>query len=120
MDLNISDAQLDKLIAESIMQKLTPETREQLLVSAIDKLLRPESPYGGAPKASPLQQAFANAVQNIARDIAHEKLSNDERVKAQVESILADAAKLALSDGRQQLVEKIANLIRSSIVGDRY
>lgn len=123
MDLRVDDAAMKSLVAKSIVDSLTPEMREKLIAdSVVATLTRPPDDgnrYG--PKRSPLQQAFDSAVCHEAMRYANQLLSEDAAFKAHLQSLFADvAAKLFAGETRDELVNAIADTIRSALTKDRY
>jgi uncharacterized membrane-anchored protein YjiN (DUF445 family) len=122
MDLRVNDDAMKSLVAKAIMDSLTQENREKLITDAITQTLtKPEGGNSYAPKRSPLQQAFDNAVETEARKYAAQVVSEDETFKARIRQLFADVADKLFSDAmRGEIVDGIAGTVSRALNKDRY
>lgn len=123
MDLRVNDDAVQALVAKSLVDALTPETKEKLITDAIKQTLTQEGGSAGFAnrgQPSPLQQAFNRAVASYAEQYATRVLSEDETFKARVEALFADVARALFESNREELVGTIASTIRQALMKDRY
>jgi hypothetical protein len=109
MDLKLNPEQFEQLVSAVIVQQLAPESREEILKDAIAHLLtkQPDSPYSSR-RVSPLQEAFNQAIRTIAYQVANEWLKARPEVRQQVEALVAEAYQKAVTEGRAEIVDRIA------------
>lgn len=125
MNINLDPGSMQALVSKAIIDALTPEKREELLTNAIKgHLLAPQDNprgFGSRSGRSPLQEAFDQAVWQVARDYANKHLAEDAAFRTQVEALFRDvAAKLFAEESRETLVSTIASTIREAMTKERY
>jgi len=104
-----------QFLQEALIKALAPEQRDQLVTSAIRKLLE-----GTWNAPSDLQRIFASAASDVARKLAEEEFLKPENVE-KLRSIVAEAwDKRVLGEGREELVKKVGDAIARGVFGDRY
>lgn len=119
MDVKLSDDNMKDIIAKAVLDTLTPESRENLIASAIKGLLA--TPTGGYDKKTPIQSAFDSAVREVAQQIAREQIIGDAKAKATITSLIAAAwEKLVVPENYSKLVDNVASSIERGLTGDRY
>jgi hypothetical protein len=121
VDLRVDDAAMKALVAKSIVDSLTPETREKLITEAVRMTLATPEGSGYGSKRSPLQQAFDWAVAEQARKYANEVIAEDTNFKEQLRKLFEDVSrKIFENEQREQMVTNIANVIVGALTKDRY
>lgn len=118
--INISDVQMQAIIAKSIMDNITPENRDEIMRNALAEIMTPpKDPYNRS-KNSPLQQAFVNAAENVANKIAREKLEADDLFKAEIEKLFNEVSRRLFADEvREVLIDKICSAVKDGL-SERY
>ena len=118
--INISDVQMQAIIAKSIMDNITPENRDEIMRSALAEIMTPQKDPYNRSKNSPLQQAFVNAAENVANKIAREKLEEDEAFKKEIENLFNEVSKRLFADEvREVLIDKICSAVKDGL-SERY
>lgn len=108
--LEISPENLKTAVAESLLLSMSGDQKESLIKQAIIYLLTPGKGYG-SDKATPIEDAFKNAISGVAHQIAREMLADAPEVKEKISAVLADSFTYALETQREATVEKIGNSI---------
>jgi hypothetical protein len=122
--MNLTDVNLEPIVAKAILDTLTPEAREAILQAAVKDLIT--KPTGGMgsydrDRKSPLQEAFNSAVRSQAEKFAREQLAADGEFQAQVKGLFAEVAeRLFTGDKREALISDLAEKMARAMVGDRY
>ena len=106
MKIEIDESKLKGLVSEAVMKFLDEETRNTLIMGAIQYLMTPESKGYGQDPTSPLEDAYRVAVERCATIVAREIV--DGEYKEKVEGVVRDALKKAFEPGaRDKLVERL-------------
>ena len=107
MKIEIDESKLKGLVSEAVMKFLDEETRNTLIMGAIQYLLTPENKSGyGRDPTSPLEDAYRGAVGRCATIVAREIV--DGEYKEKVEGVVRDALKKVFEPGaRDKLVERL-------------
>lgn len=114
MDITIDPAALQTIVADALLRQLDATARETLIKQSITHLMsKPTNPNSWGEKRSPLESAFANAVEMIARDIIREEIAKPE-VRAIIAGTVTKAFAKAL-EGQDTMVEEMARSIQSAI-----
>lgn len=109
------DAKMKELIGEAILQSLDESKRAAIFKAAIAHILTPEKPtYGHGNAVSPLESAFNDALTWHVRRFAQDMIENDEAIKEQLKSLMAEAAARVFVN-RDGLVDKIADAIERGL-----
>lgn len=119
-DIKLSDDNLAQIVAKSIMDGLTPETRNQLISNAVKTFLDGKVDAGRYNSATHLQDLFNRAVINVASKQLEAQLLVDEAFAANIKSVIDEASTRAFGQGREKLVDALACAIHKAVVGDRY
>ncbi len=120
VQVKITDEVLNKLVEKAILDTLTPEARENLVVQAIQALVMKGT--GSYDRESAIQRAFNNAVERVAYKVAEERVENDPKVMAEIGAVYTEAWSKITTEGeaRTKVVERIAGAFRESLTGSRY
>ena len=120
MDVKLSDDNIKDIIAKAVLDTLTPESREQMITSAVKSFLT--IPVGNQyEKKSPLQSAFDNAIREVAASIAREQIINNSEIHATISTMIADAwKKLVIPENYSKIVDNLSSAIERGLTGDRY
>lgn len=113
MDLKIDPSSMEAMVSRAIFEGMTQEHRDELIKQALASVLgRSERNGYGTMLPSPLQSAFNSAAESVLHKIAHQKFSEDEEFKNQLEGLFKDVAKrLFAEDIRTKLIEQISNQV---------
>jgi len=106
LSIQLDPVALREATAQAIMGILTPEVRERLLRESVTQLLAPSTNSWDRGK-SPIQQAFDNAVQQIANEIARDVVRNDPAITSKIRELLTKAFEKAVSVKEDVLVDKM-------------
>ncbi len=120
MEMKLDDEALKSVMAKAIMDTLTPESRERLISDAVQRLLTTKvSDHYDAP--SKLQNAFDQAVQITAQQIAREIVGADDTIKAKIKEMFEKAWHNAtVGDNANVIIDKVAQAISKAFSNDRY
>lgn len=119
--LNLNDNQLNAVIAKAIIDTMTPDRQAELLTNAVSSLINKKaSDRYDSPTV--IQNAFNNAVADVARQVATEKVNSDPDMRAAIDKLYLDSwKKLTEGDGTYALLtEKISSAMERAITGNRY
>lgn len=121
IELKLTDGQVRDAIGGALINLLTPERRDEILKHAVAQLLAPTKDSYGHAQPSPMSIIVADAVEKVARQVAKEWLDTQPDFRAKVEALLRDAVERTLvGDGREKIVNTMAEALRKTIAGDRY
>lgn len=117
--LNVTEEQLNAVIAGAILQSLTPEKRDELLRDAVASLMvpPPKDSWGPRPKA-PLLEAFERAAVQVANGIVRDLLANDAGFKAQVTGLITAAVEKAMVN-RDEISDRLAQRLGDLLTNSR-
>lgn len=92
MELKIEQGAIEEVVKAAILEQLGEQGRRDLIEAALTHLLTaPKSTSYGYQPVSVLQQAFNEAVSQVARKIIVETLTDDEEFHAKVRVLIGDA-----------------------------
>lgn len=89
--LTLDPIALREATSQAIMGILTPEMRQKMIEEAIKGVLTPPSSQYERNLPSPLQRAFDAATIEVARAIATDMVSKDERIAAKMRELVSAA-----------------------------
>lgn len=112
-----TDTAMKALVIEAMYKSLDQKTREDLIKSAIATLLTPSPPdhgiYGHRP-TSPLQKAFNDAIQQVARDLVFETVRAEGPIREQIKTLCGEAlGRLVLADDNLLATELSTAIVRA-------
>lgn len=113
---------MEAIVAEAIYKDLGAEKREELIKLALAGLLAKETKNGsyGEKWPSHLEQCFQSSINRIAADMVRAKFEKDDDLHKQIEAVIADALKKALTgDAREKLVNDVAKAVTAAFNFDR-
>lgn len=97
-NITIDTEAVRELVARGIIDAIGPEQRDLVIQQAVQALLEaPKDTYGRVSGDTPLQQAFNNAVRQIATDVVKDYLNVDE-VKTQVRQKIVEVVEQLLTE----------------------
>ena len=114
VNIQLDPVALREATTQALMGVLTPEVREEILRKAIVSLLNPGTNSWDRGK-SPIEQAFDNAVTQIAREEAIRMVKEDPALQANVQSLLRKTADLMLNTDQDKLAQRMADAFLESI-----
>jgi len=114
--LNLDGEALREATVQAMLGVLTPETRAQIMESAIRALLTPSTSSWDRNK-SPIELAFEHAVGQIAREEAHKLVAEDEALRTRMKELLRVTADRLLDVDVDKLTERMANSLAESMKG---
>lgn len=124
MDIKLDEQMMHGLVSEALLKTLDEEKRNLLIMGAIKHLLSPVkgSSLYDKDRVSPLQEAFQYALRNEAQKWVAERLSTDEALKTQINSLLTEALTQVMETNREKTVASIAEAITKGMAykEDRY
>jgi hypothetical protein len=121
MDVKLSDDNMKDIIAKAVIDTLTPESRDELIKTAIKELLTVPNGTGYGQRKSPLQEAFDAAVRQVAREVAREQIVGNELMASEIKGMVTEAwAKLTTDEHRTKTVERLVDALEKGLTGDRY
>ena len=101
---------MEALVAQMMAEKLTLEAKNKLITDAIKSLLERGSGRYGASTPSPLENAFATAVENVAHKAVLEQVQSSAEIKAQIDALIAKTLSTMLQS------EEFAGLVSDVIM----
>jgi agmatine/peptidylarginine deiminase len=117
LTLQLEGDALREAIAQSILGQLTPEAQQALLDQAIQAILKP-STNSWDKGMSPLERAFASAVERVAQQEAVRLVTENQEIKAKMEELLRQTADKVLAADTEVLAERMANAFVASMRRD--
>lgn len=79
-EIKIPEGELSSVLGHAILQSLSEDTKETMIRGALEYLLeKPPSTGYGARQASPLQEAFNNAIHRITNEMVYELVKEHPR-----------------------------------------
>ena len=120
MNVSIPESALTALVSRTILDGLDQKTKEDLLMGAIQSLLEKDnSRYGD--NMSPIQRAYRQAAESVAKKVMTEKLEKDEKFRTELEKIFTDSVqRVFVGDKREKVVDKIASNFAAFLAKDLY
>lgn len=114
LQIQLDPVALREATSQAIMGLLSPEVRAQIIQNAISALLLP-STNSWDRGISPLQSAFNQAVQQVARDVAQQEIVGNAEILAGLREMLLAVSKRVLSTEPEKLVERMADAFVQSV-----
>lgn len=115
--INLDNEALRAATEQAIMGTLTPEMRDKILQGAVRSLIDTKQGAWGNRK-SKLEEAFEQAVVNIARIEAQRLVGEDTELRARIEALLRAVADKVLSADVEKLADKMADAFAASMRKD--
>jgi predicted NAD-dependent protein-ADP-ribosyltransferase YbiA (DUF1768 family) len=85
VEIKLDAAQIQGFVEQAIMAQIGEEQRNAVIAQAVTALLTPrESILGYRKTATPLQDAFDNAVRMVAFKAAQDLIENESEARAQI------------------------------------
>lgn len=122
MDIKLDEEQLRTVVSGAIFKTLDEQQKDLLIQGAIQHLLTvPPSTNSYDRRKSPLMEAFNYAVNNVAKTVAVEMVTKDEKVKSTITDLVHKAMDNLLDPERNsKVVDSITDAIVKGMTGDRY
>lgn len=93
------DVALKSIMSEAILRSLDDAKRETIIRGAIEHLMTPQvDQYNRGTRASPLEQAFRNAIELEASRYARDRVASDPAVQTMIARLFTEALARAESD----------------------
>lgn len=120
LNLSISEDTAKRIITAAILQSMGEEERSAMITQAIAWLGEPRPVHGGynAPKTTPLQDAYANAMSIYIDRVVREVIDADEALRASIEQQLREFLALwqkALDEHGAELRSKVTETVISYV-----
>lgn len=119
MSISIPPEALREVVAAAIVSHISAAERDTIMAAAVKYLLEPTRGQYGAVNASPIQDAFNRAADQIAREEARKMLESDDSFRVRLAAIIKDATTLAFETKRDETVQRIATAIGRAWEPDR-
>lgn len=122
MEVKIDAESVKGFVAEAVLRSLDAEARERLIRQAIEHLLKPqESPFGArSERISPLEVAFRQAVEMVARKMVAEQVASDPAISEAIGKLVAAGIRrLEERSSDPKVSDAIADTIGKWITGER-
>lgn len=103
--------------AQAIMGILTPEVRAEIIRTAISALLKPSTASWDKNK-SPIETAFEQAVNHVAREEALKLVKEDAGIRVKLQELLKQTAEQVLGTDIDKLAVRMAEALVSSLRRD--
>lgn len=110
------DSAMKVLVIEAMYKSIDEQKREALIKGAIETLLTAKADaYGYRKSSSPLQDAFDQAIQQVARELVIETVRAEGPIRERIKALCGEAlGRLLLADD-STLATEIAGAIARSI-----
>lgn len=105
MELSLKDIDMKELVSKAIFDSLDEKKKEDLLKTALQNVLAPNSSLYS--RNSALQDAFNEAVRIKSREILLDKLEKDEGFKNEVNRLIADVMDKVFNKRREEVIDKM-------------
>ena len=118
--MNVDNETMKTVMAKAILDSMTNEARDELLSKAVtDFITKKEGGIYGA--ITPLQQAFADATRQVAREAIKQKLDEPE-FKTLITSAVNEAITKAFEEEgkRDKLIENMAHSVAAAFRVEDY
>jgi hypothetical protein len=124
MSLTVNDEAMQAVVAKAIVDTLTPEKREALIIEAVKSIITPPRESGGfgrEAKPSVLQAAFNSAAADIARREIATRLETDTDFKGRLDALFAETvAKILTGENREKLIDAMVAGFEAALRRERY
>ena len=117
LTIKLDPVALREATAQAIMVTLTSDIRRDILDQSIRALLTPSTDSWRKGK-SPIQEAFDQAVMQIAHEEAKRIVSEDATIAAKIKDLLRETADKVISCDTEQLSQRMADAFVSSLRRD--
>lgn len=118
MKLDLQGTDISTAVSEAIIVQLGDEGRRELIAGAIQALVSKQTRdrgYGQKEEApSVLEDAFAHAVQVIARETVTKLVTEDKEARAQVEGLVREVFTKMLSVDQGDLAQAMATALSAA------
>jgi hypothetical protein len=118
-DITLNDSQLTDVVSQAILQSMDAEKQQTLIKDAIKYLLTPNSPYSGAPRISPLLNAFHQGIRNVTEKLIEQRLANDASVQQAINELITEAIQNVTVVNREQTVKALTAAITEGLTKRR-
>ena len=106
--LQLDGDALREATVQAMLGVLTPEVKAQVLEQAINQLLKP-STNAWDKKRSPIELAFDEAVQRVAKQEASRMVTEDAAIQASLKELLRKTADKVLGADMEELAQRMAD-----------
>lgn len=121
MKIELSEENLKSVVSEAIMNSLSLEQRNVLIQNAISYLLTPTSNSLYDQKKSPMQEAFNNAISQVAREVVTEEMKSNSEIKLKIKELMANAIeKMFEPEAQNAIISNIQESFRNAFDRSRY
>ncbi len=108
---------LREATVQALMGVLTPDVKEQMIQKAITAILQPSTNSWEKHK-SPIEKAFQNAVDQLARDEAKRLVEEEVVIQAKVKELLRTTSDKVLGADTDKLADRMADAFVASMRRD--
>ena len=110
--IQIPEDAIRSVVAQAIMESITPKVREKILTDAVAVILVEAKPgQGWTAGKSPLALAFENAVSAAVHTVAREMVAENPEAQAAIRRHVGEAIAALCSDNYDGLPELIGDAI---------
>lgn len=116
MEIKLDAEAAASIASAAIFDSLSQDARDSVIKTAIEFLLTPEknrNNYGAGE--TPLQQAFNNAIREVAFRIVKEKIENDPQVEEAILDLLGPLLTSAMKVEGENYESKLADAIGQAL-----
>lgn len=114
--INLDPESLSIIVQKAILDSLTPEARDQIMVDAIANLLTiPKKEQYGRQMDTPLQEAFKSAVHSAAVTVVRDMVQSDEAVQAKILELVSTPIAEITKGNWDGLPDRIGEAIGSTV-----
>lgn len=107
--VELDPVQMREATSQAIMGILTPEVKTELIRKAIGELLAPtDNSYYGSRKVSPLEKAFYDAVQVVAKEVCKEVVAADLTIRERLRVLAQETATKVMNLNSDDMANKMA------------
>ena len=114
LTIQLDPVALREATSQAIMGMLTPEVRTAMIERSISNLLSASTDSWDKGK-TPLQKAFNEAVEQVARDLAKKAIAEDTQLVARVNDLLHQSIDRILKTDPEKLTERMADAFIASL-----
>lgn len=112
----LNDADMRAIVQKAILDNMTPELREKLLVDALRSLMNVgQNQYD---KRTLLEKAFAEAAYMVAREALETEMREGGKLREQVQTVVGKVLERALSDDEDLIGELTKAVVHAFRVRD--
>lgn len=114
LTIQLDPVALREATSQAIMGMLTPELRAAMIERSISNLLSASTDSWDKGK-TPLQKAFNEAVEQVARDLAKKAIATDTKLVTRVNDLLHQSIDKMLKTDPEKLTERMADAFIASL-----